>query len=316
METKFKISIRLMTYNHSKYIRECMNGIFSQKVNFPVEVVVGDDFSNDQTLEIIKEYKNSEYIFINILKRSKGDDYWIKRKKFGRLVNFSDIVENCKGEYIALLDGDDYWIDPFKLQKQARFLDSNPSVSACFTNAEVLNEDTGKIEIYKNYMKLRYDINDAIRSGGSLYPTGSFMFRNIINPLPSFFNEAEAGDRALALLLGRLGDLALLNEITCVYRKHDGGVFTSIINNNTRRLEIDKSNIELLKKFNSYSNFQYDNQIRKAISTRSLISLLRFKENTFNRNKRGLFLNLNLMDTLRFIKNYAINKSITNTRIT
>ena len=51
-----KLSIVLITYNHGKYIREALDGILMQKVNFAYEIVVGDDCSTDDTCDILKEY--------------------------------------------------------------------------------------------------------------------------------------------------------------------------------------------------------------------------------------------------------------------
>jgi glycosyltransferase involved in cell wall biosynthesis len=118
---EYKLSVRLMTYMHEPFIKQAMNVIMMQKTDFKIEVVVGDDFSTDQTLEIIKSYKNTESIDVKILKREKGDEYWQKRQKLGRVYNFSNISENCIGKYIDLLDVDDYWKDPLKLQKQVDF---------------------------------------------------------------------------------------------------------------------------------------------------------------------------------------------------
>ena len=119
------ISIRLMCFNQEKYIRQAMDGIFMQKVDFLVEIVVGDDFSSDTTLDIIKSYRETEFIKINILRRKIGGEYWKIRQERGRLYNYLDILRNCNGKYIALLDGDDFWIDPFKLKKQVDFLERN-----------------------------------------------------------------------------------------------------------------------------------------------------------------------------------------------
>jgi glycosyltransferase involved in cell wall biosynthesis len=56
MNGSISLSIRLMVYNNEEYIGECLDGISIQKTNFPIEVIVGDDFSNDKTLDIIKNY--------------------------------------------------------------------------------------------------------------------------------------------------------------------------------------------------------------------------------------------------------------------
>ncbi len=114
-----------MTYNQAPFIAEAIESCLMQKTDFGFEIIIGDDFSTDGTKEICEEYAIKYPEKIKLLARRIGDEYWQKRQKLGRLYNFVDIIENCNGKYIALLDGDDYWIDPLKLQKQVDFLEEN-----------------------------------------------------------------------------------------------------------------------------------------------------------------------------------------------
>lgn len=50
------VSIYVATYNHKKYIRDCLNGILSQKTTFSYEILVIDDASTDNNQNIIREY--------------------------------------------------------------------------------------------------------------------------------------------------------------------------------------------------------------------------------------------------------------------
>ena len=49
-----KVSVCIVTYNQEKYIKQCVESILNQDVDFPFEVIVGDDCSTDKTLEILK----------------------------------------------------------------------------------------------------------------------------------------------------------------------------------------------------------------------------------------------------------------------
>lgn len=298
-----KVSVRLMTYNHEKFIAECLDSIYSQELNFNIEIVVGDDFSTDETLQVVKQYGDTEKISLKILDRTRGDDYDLKRKKYGRLYNFSNIVENCMGEYVALIDGDDFWTDSKKLKKQVGFLEDNLKFSACFSNAIVVDEQSNYLEDYKLYKKKVFDLEHTIKGSGSLYPTAGLLFRNFINPFPKFFNEGRAGDRALAMLLAMQGPIGLIDEKMCAYRKHEGGVFTSILQDYEKRKEIDLSNIKLLNDFDQYTDYVHNKTVKEAISTRAFISLLRNNKSLKQDFKDELFLKLRVLDILRLVKN-------------
>src|ERR671925_1482045 len=55
-EGEHKVSVVVTTYNHETYIAECLDGIFAQRGDFAVEVVMADDCSTDRTPEIIQDY--------------------------------------------------------------------------------------------------------------------------------------------------------------------------------------------------------------------------------------------------------------------
>jgi hypothetical protein len=164
-----------------------------------------------------------------------------------------------------MCEGDDYWTDPLKLQKQVDFLESHPEYSACFTNALLIDEQKNKTSDYKKSKQglggdKTYDFKAVAMGGGGLFPTASLVFRNILN-YPSFFTEFKSGDRLLGLLLADKGNFYFLNESTCVYRKHSGGTFSSIVKDQDKRIEIDLDNIKLLQTFDAYTNSNYRQSI-------------------------------------------------------
>jgi glycosyltransferase involved in cell wall biosynthesis len=58
VKTTPKLSIVCITYNQEQYIRQTLDGFVSQVVDFPLEIIVSDDCSSDNTPEIIAEYAN------------------------------------------------------------------------------------------------------------------------------------------------------------------------------------------------------------------------------------------------------------------
>lgn len=103
------ISVVVATYNHESYVIECLDSILHQNCNVPFEVIIGDDASTDNTQSICIQYqqKYPEQVSCILQEHNKG-----------LLNNYADLLELCRGKYIAQCAGDDYWCDSSKLQKQ------------------------------------------------------------------------------------------------------------------------------------------------------------------------------------------------------
>ena len=122
------VSIDCITYNHFKYIRDAIEGFLMQRTNFPLEILIHDDASIDGTAEIIKEYEK-QYPWL-IKPVYQAENQYSKHNGTRSKIQY----DRAPGKYIALCEGDDYWTDPYKLQKQVDFLESNVWVDICPTN--------------------------------------------------------------------------------------------------------------------------------------------------------------------------------------
>jgi len=291
----FKVSVRLMTYMQESYIKDTMDSIMMQQTNFPVQVVVGDDFSTDNTLQIIKSYKDSENIKIHILNRKYKDEYWQKRQKLGRLYNFLNIIENCTGEYIALLDGDDYWTDPLKLQKQADFLDENPKVVLSYHHFK--NKFSKYAEGSLNYYE---PINKPLLKSRTL----TVMFRNIIGNYPKSLLKAPNGDQTFKFYLSQFGEFKSIDNVKPSIRLiHNDGVMS----NQNIETRLNRGLKTMLVIFKTFCNTKYAALVKKRIyHFRYKINWLKFSR-TYNpiflfKSIKFLFLKTLLKYKIRFLK--------------
>ncbi|MEX0595585.1 MAG: glycosyltransferase, partial [Candidatus Paceibacterota bacterium] len=132
------VSIACTTYNHQSYIEKCLNSFLDQKTTFPVEIIIHDDASGDDTQKLISNFEPKyPQLFKKILQTD--NQYSQGVKPF-----YKFIFPIVRGEYIAFCEGDDYWTDPLKLQRQVEFLESNHECSMCCTNYTEVNE-SGKV---------------------------------------------------------------------------------------------------------------------------------------------------------------------------
>ena len=164
------VSVLVTTFNQEKYISETLNGILMQQTNFPFEVVIGEDCSNDKTREICLSYKNKYPEIINLV---------MNEKNLGYSKNFLSVLKSCKGEFIAMCEGDDFWIDSNKLQYQVDFLRNHTEYSLCCHNYYIKKE--GSQEELKIAHSAPYPFLSEDNEGGS--------FDNYINLLEYWFTN-------------------------------------------------------------------------------------------------------------------------------
>lgn len=210
------ISVCLITYGHEKYIRKALESILDQESDYKIEVIVSNDSSPDSTDEIVNAIIHEN--------RSKHTiRYYNQKSNVGMMQNFLFALEQCRGKYIALLEGDDYWTDKLKLQKQIEMLERNESISLCFhrTDDLLLN---GKVIISNNTFhetRIRELQMDDIAKGNFIH-TPSVVFRSKFLPLPEKLTGSPIGDYPLWLHMASCGNLLYLPECMAHYREGVG----------------------------------------------------------------------------------------------
>jgi glycosyltransferase involved in cell wall biosynthesis len=279
------LSVRLITYNHEDFIEQALRGIEDQITDFNFEVIIGDDFSTDNNLNIIKNYKfTNKNITVNILNREIGDEYWITRQKLGRLYNFVNILENCKGKYIALLDGDDFWTDPYKLQKQVDFLEANEDYTGSFHDTLTINEKDNYLtpKPFRVYEKIIFNLEDTI-STISLFHISSFVFRQSLLEIPVWFTKVQSGDMALFAMIASNGPLYRIDAAMSMYRKNVGGITNAITIKSYH-----KNRIKLFKYLKSFCSSDFKTNIDQVINFHKNELKIIFQSSIKNRIKRFL----------------------------
>ena len=263
------VSVFMITYNHENFIRQSLESVMFQKVNFRFEVVIGEDNSTDNTRSIVREY---EARYPDIIKPIYHD------VNVGGVRNaYEFCFPRLTGKYIACLEGDDYWTDPDKLQKQVDFLENNPGYSFCYHSINAVNDQdevietgrsTGKIQLYKPLQVFHLKIT-----------TLSVVFRNCLGLSGPEMIKLQVSDYVLFALLSNHGGAADMGFIGGHYRKHEGGVFTRL-----SLIEQYKYSLSLLRRMWNYSIFSQEQKmeiekemlIRKKRYIRRLLARLEF----------------------------------------
>lgn len=176
------VSICCITYNQEPYIRQCIEGFLMQKTTFPFEILIHDDASTDNTAHIIREY---EHKYPDIIKPIyQTENQYSKRIDIIQTFQFP----RSKGKYIAFCEGDDYWTNPYKLQKQVIFLESHQEYGMCYTDFNVLFQDSGEIRyaLMKNKPNIypsHYELEEFVYKRGYVAPPTWVFKRDLLEQL-------------------------------------------------------------------------------------------------------------------------------------
>lgn len=115
--TIIDVSVIVPVYNASALVGRCLDSIFCQDGNISVEVILVDDGSTDNSVEIIKARPEQDRIRL------------FRQANAGPSAARNRGVVEARGRYIAFLDADDYWLPGF-LDATTHFLDNHPECVA------------------------------------------------------------------------------------------------------------------------------------------------------------------------------------------
>lgn len=205
------VSVCMITYNHAPYIAEAIEGVMMQKCDFPFELIIGEDYSTDDTRSIVLSYKEKYPENIRLLLRNTN---------MGMLQNFKDTLCSATGKYIALCEGDDYWIDSYKLQKQVDILENDDNVMLVHSKVKLR---TGDREFDDVLIKAQQKNTPLALLMANQITTLTVLFRrDVLRKAQELIAQSQTkfpmGDYPLWLAIALQGKIVLLEDCTGVYR--------------------------------------------------------------------------------------------------
>ncbi len=118
-------SVVMPTYNHREYIARAIEGVLTQRAEFSIELLIGENCSSDGTLGIAQSYGRLNPAAVRLitdrLNVRMHDNHW-------------RISRQYHGEFIAYCEGDDYWTDSGDLTRQVGYLQEHPDAGAIHSN--------------------------------------------------------------------------------------------------------------------------------------------------------------------------------------
>lgn len=226
------VSVAVITYNMANYLPQLLESILAQKVCFPYEIIIDDDCSPDNTRALLYQYKEKypDKIVLSLRQQNVGGS----RNMYG-------VMQQCRGKYIAILEGDDYWDDENKLQYQYEFMESHPVYIGMTCNSWCELSRTEEIR------RVRRDINSPMIFSYNDFmkpfffdrlpnSTDTWFFKNIFKMYDedfSVFYKAHkmVWDQTLALILYGKGNVYVDPKIVSHHRtiiEKDGTNYQSL----------------------------------------------------------------------------------------
>ena len=270
-DAKPLVSIYCLTYNHEKYIRDCLDGFIMQKTDFPFEVIVHDDASTDHTADIVREYQEK---YPDIIKPV----FQIENQYQAHIPLIQKyIFPKVSGKYVGVCEGDDYFTDETKMQRQVDFMEHHPECHFCVAGVEEVSVNKNPLGVFHPSFPIQGELihpEEFIEYASRYaFQTTSYLMRYvdwkeyICNP-PEFKKGTDMGDITMMLYFGSAGDTGYINRVMSCYRR---GAPSSFSANRTQWTEEKmkthfEKQLKVWREFDSFSNEKYHDICAKKVS--------------------------------------------------
>lgn len=208
------VSVVVPAYNRGHLIGRAIKSIMNQAYD-SWEIVVGDDGSTDNTLEVLNEFGLGDRL-----------RYFRHDSNRGPSAARNTALREAKGEFIAFLDSDDEWLED-KLQAQVSWLRSDPGAVAVLCGVEQRNGIETETVLYLPSTELVADMTEPIMNravgpyaGTSVVARHEFLLQNEILWDERLFTLEDWDFVANIARHGRVGSLPSVLEIK--YRHGEG----------------------------------------------------------------------------------------------
>lgn len=274
MNKEIKVSVLVYCYNHGEYIKQCIESILAQNTSFEYEIIIHDDASKDNSIQIIEEYMQ--------LYPGKIRSYVESSPKFlsdPYMFFYSHMMHLAKGKYIALVEGDDFWNDSNKLQKQFEMMEIHKECSICVHTVQLLNCINGEkmgvvpgkgiISAKESIIKGEKIVYRWIREGTFFALNSYFLRRTSIEEkdVPKFVLIAKGIDFVKVLEAMLKGDILFLPEEMGVKRVYNHGSLSQQNKEKSIEKKVDsmKEMNLILESFDEYSDYKYHAEVENVI---------------------------------------------------
>jgi glucosyltransferase len=281
IKIKPRVSVVCVCYNHVDFIERTIQGFLKQKTTFPYDIIIGDDFSTDGTVEIIENYYNKNKDKITPIFRNRN---------IGGGNNLINCLDIAKGDYIAYCEGDDYWIDDLKLQKQFDILESNTDIGLVWTDIDLNDLQEKKLvrSVFRNSYFPVYSNFEQILTNKPFFAPSTWLYRKEYANLFTKYLDYADGSFPFILDVIKCTKIFHIDEVTGVYTKR----LESASNNTNPIKRFEFAKLVFIIQLDYAKKYNVSNEIIEKISINHYRSLIHYaiiaEDNEFilNANKK------------------------------
>lgn len=227
-----KVSVIIVSYNVAEYISQAIESCLEQHYE-DLEIIIGDDGSNDSSLQIISDYENAygSKIKYFVMERPTIETDIIPALRVSNILRRGSSI--ATGEYILCLAGDDYLCDKNKLSEAVGFLREHPEYSAFVSGFKKVWPD-GKEQIVVPRMP------DKLFWAVGYLHVSSFVFRKEV--MDSYLLNRLCDDTGMIYSILRAGRCRYSSNISIAYRQRAGSIM-----HKAKQMELDILELMLLQ---------------------------------------------------------------------
>lgn len=225
------LSIIIPCYNVENYLNECLESIINQTYN-NYEIILVDDCSNDNTLNIIKSYAK-KYTFIKTIynKENKGAAY-----------SRNEALKIANGKYISFIDSDDYIPNNyFELMLNKISLDKS---DICLCDIKIIYPE-GNYEVIKSVVGEVNSLN-AINTGLAASPCNKVIKKELLANYEFPVGRINEDIAVIIPVLANASKISYVEDLYYNYIQHKSSVQNTSFSNKkfdvfyTLKLALDK----------------------------------------------------------------------------
>lgn len=219
-----RVQVALAVYDNGKYLADLLESVLGQ-THPNVDVLVRDDGSSDDTLEILARYTSRYPSTFRVLSDDEGN--------LGAVANFARLLEETDAPYVLFCDGDDVWL-PNKVECLLDEMLSREASSGTLrpilvhADLQLVAEDLSLIAP-SMWAAMSLDPRSAPDLRRSLVHNAvtantSLMNRALVDVACPIPDEALMHDWWVSLVAAAVGEVAAVEQPLTLYRQHSTNV--------------------------------------------------------------------------------------------